>query len=56
MDLDAVTSNFNEVTGYGAMTNHMVWPAVMMINKDLYDSMSEEDQKIVEESMAEALP
>src|SRR5699024_12469890 len=25
MDLDAaVTSNFNEVTGYGAMTNHMV--------------------------------
>lgn len=55
MDLDAaVTSNFNEVTGYGAMTNHMVWPAVMIINKDLYDSMSEEDQKIVEESMAAA--
>ncbi|WP_068672093.1 TRAP transporter substrate-binding protein [Oceanobacillus sp. Castelsardo] len=55
MDLDAaVTSNFNEVTGYGAMTNHMVWPSVMIINKDLYDGMSEEDQKIVEESMAAA--
>src|SRR5690625_869074 len=37
MDLDAaVTSNFNEVTGYGAMTNHMVWPSVMIINKDLF--------------------
>lgn len=55
MDLDAaVTSNFNEVTGYGAMTNHMVWPSVMIINKELYDSMSEEDQEIVREAMAAA--
>jgi|SRR5690625_1503308 len=55
MDLDAaVTSNFNEVTGYGAMTNHMVWPSVMIINKDLYDSMTEEDQEIVREAMAAA--
>jgi len=55
MDLDAaVTSNFNEVTGYGAMTNHMVWPSVMIINKALFDDMSEEDQQIVEESMAAA--
>lgn len=55
MDLDAaVTSNFNEVTGYGAMTNHMVWPSVMVMNEDLYGNMSEEDQKIVEESMAAA--
>ena len=36
MDLDvAIAANFNEVTGYAAMTNHMVWPAVMIINKDL---------------------
>lgn len=55
MDLDAaVTSNFNEVTGYGALTNHMVWPSVMIINKDLFEDMSEEDQTIVEESMAAA--
>jgi len=55
MDLDAaVTSNFNEVTGYGALTNHMVWPSVMIINKDLFEGMSEEDQQIVEESMAAA--
>lgn len=55
MDLDAaVTSNYNEVTGYGAVTNHMVWPSVMIMNKDLYEGMSEEDKKIVEESMAAA--
>lgn len=55
MDLDAaVTSNFNEVTGYGAMTNHMVWPSVMVMNDSLYEDMSEEDQTIVEESMAAA--
>lgn len=55
MDLDAaVTSNYNEVTGYGAVTNHMVWPSVMIINKELYEGMPEEDQKIVEESMAAA--
>lgn len=55
MDLDAaVTSNFNEVTGFGAMTNHMVWPSVMIINKALFEGMSAEDQQIVEESMAAA--
>lgn len=55
MDLDAaVTSNFNEVTGYGAMTNHMVWPSVMVMNDNLYEGMSEEDQTIVKEAMAAA--
>ncbi|MBD8006566.1 TRAP transporter substrate-binding protein [Bacillus norwichensis] len=55
MDLDAaITSNYNEVTGYGALTNHMVWPSVMIINKALYDEMSDGDKKIVEESMAAA--
>src|SRR5699024_849844 len=53
MDLDAaITSNFNEVTGYGALTNHMVWPAVMVTNKSQFEGMSEEDQKIIEEAMA----
>lgn len=55
MDLDAaITSNYNEVTGFGAVTNHMVWPSVMIMNKALYDGMSEEDKKIVEESMEAA--
>lgn len=55
MDLDvAIASNFDEVTGYAAMTNHMVWPAVMIMNKDLFDKMSDEDQQIVVESMKAA--
>ncbi|TQR19599.1 TRAP transporter substrate-binding protein [Psychrobacillus vulpis] len=55
MDLDAaVTSNFNEVTGYAAMTNHMVWPSVMIANGKNFDAMPEEDQKIIREAMAAA--
>ncbi len=55
MDLDAaVTSNFNEVTGFAAMTNHMVWPSVMIANGKKFDAMPEEDQKIVREAMAAA--
>lgn len=55
MDLDAaVTSNFNEVTGFGALTNHMVWPSVMIANAKKFDAMPEADQKIIEEAMAAA--
>lgn len=55
MDLDAaVTSNFNEVTGYGALTNHMVWPSIMIANEKLFNGLDEADQKIVEEAMATA--
>lgn len=55
MDLDAaVTSNFNEVTGFGAVTNHMVWPSVMIANAEKFEAMPKEDQKIVREAMAAA--
>ena len=55
MDLDAaVTSNFNEVTGYGAVTNHMVWPSVMIASGKKFDAMPEEDQIIIREAMAAA--
>ncbi|MCG7335844.1 TRAP transporter substrate-binding protein [Sporosarcina sp. ACRSM] len=55
MDLDAaVTSNFNEVTGYGAMTNHMVWPSVMIASGKKFDAMPEDDQAIIREAMAAA--
>ena len=55
MDLDAaVTSNFNEVTGFGATTNHMVWPSVMIASQKKYDAMPEVDQKIIKEAMAAA--
>lgn len=53
MDLDvAISSNFDEVTGYGAVTNHMVQPSVMIMNKALFDDMSEEDQQIVQDALA----
>lgn len=52
MDLDAaITNKYHEVVEYGAVTNHMVWPAVAMINKASYDKMTEEDQKIIDEAM-----
>ena len=55
MDLDAaVTYNFNEVTGFAAMTNHMVWPSVMIANGKKFDAMPEEDQKIIREAMEAA--
>jgi len=55
MDLDAaVTSNFNEVTGFAAMTNHMVWPSVMIANSEKFEAMPAEDQEIIRESMAAA--
>ncbi|MFD2443780.1 TRAP transporter substrate-binding protein [Bacillus sp. CGMCC 1.16607] len=55
MDLDAtITNKYSEVAKYGAVTNHMVWPAVAMMNKDAYEKMSEEDQQIIDESIKAA--
>lgn len=55
MDLDAtITNKYYEVAKYGAVTNHMVWPAVAMMNKATYDKMSDEDKKIVDESIKAA--
>ncbi|MGD7059051.1 TRAP transporter substrate-binding protein [Rossellomorea aquimaris] len=55
MDLDAaITNKYHEVVKYGAVTNHMVWPAVAMMNKGTFEGLSEEDQQIVRESMAAA--
>jgi tripartite ATP-independent transporter DctP family solute receptor len=55
MDLDAtITNKYHEVAKYGAVTNHMVWPAVAMMNKAAYEKMSEEDQQIIDESIKAA--
>jgi tripartite ATP-independent transporter DctP family solute receptor len=55
MDLDAtITNKYYEVAKYGAVTNHMVWPAVAMVNKKTFEGMSEEDQKIVRDSLKAA--
>lgn len=55
MDLDAtITNKYFEVAKYGAVTNHMVWPAVAMMSKTTYDKMSDEDKKIINESIKAA--
>lgn len=55
MDLDAtITNKYYEVAKYGAVTNHMVWPAVAMMNKAKYDKMSDADKKIIDESIKAA--
>ena len=55
MDLDAaITNKYHEVVKYGAVTNHMVWPAVAMMNKKTFEGMPEADQKIIREAMAAA--
>lgn len=55
MDLDAaITNKYHEVVEYGAVTNHMVWPAVAMINKASYDKMPEGDQNIIDEAIKAA--
>ena len=55
MDLDAsITNKYYEVAKYGAVTNHMVWPAVAMMNKEEYEKMSDSDKKIIDESIKAA--
>ncbi|MGG1662729.1 TRAP transporter substrate-binding protein [Brevibacillus sp. NRS-1366] len=55
MDLDAtITNKYYEVVKYGAVTNHMVWPAVAMASKSTFDKMPDEDKMIVREAIAAA--
>lgn len=55
MDLDAtITNKYHEVAKYGAVTNHMVWPSVAIMNKDKYEKLSDADKKIVEDAIKTA--
>ncbi|MGM0838360.1 MAG: DctP family TRAP transporter solute-binding subunit [Bacillota bacterium] len=55
MDLDAaITNKYYEVVQYGAVTNHMVWPSVAIVNKSMFEGMSEADQKIVRDALTVA--
>ncbi|MFD1737431.1 TRAP transporter substrate-binding protein [Bacillus salitolerans] len=55
MDLDAtITNKYHEVTKYGAVTNHMVWPAVAMMNKGTFEKLSNGDKKIINEAIKAA--
>ncbi|MFY0543889.1 TRAP transporter substrate-binding protein [Brevibacillus sp. H7] len=52
MDLDAtITNKYYEVVKYGAVTNHMVWPAVAMVSKVTFDKMPDEDKQIIREAI-----
>lgn len=56
IDLDAlVTEKYYEIAEHLTLTNHMTWPAVVMMSQSSYESLSEEDQQIVEEAMAAAV-
>ncbi|MED3551647.1 TRAP transporter substrate-binding protein [Cytobacillus praedii] len=56
MDLDAtITNKYYEVAKYGAVTNHMVWPSVVIANQSKFEGMPEEDRKIVTDSLEAAI-
>lgn len=56
MDLDAtITNKYSEVTKYVAVTNHMVWPSVIVTNEGMYDGLPENVSAIVDEALKEAI-
>lgn len=48
------SSSLNEVQTYLTMANYSYDPLILGMNKDAFDSLSEEDQRVVLESAAEA--
>lgn len=49
-----IMSNIHEVTDYLTLDKHVMNTAVSLINDEFYNSLSEEDQEIVENAEAEA--
>ncbi|WP_158738070.1 TRAP transporter substrate-binding protein [Alteribacillus sp. YIM 98480] len=50
-DLSAyVAENFYEVTDYITLTKHFPWPNINVFNLDFYESLSEENQQILEKA------
>ncbi|ORE94281.1 TRAP dicarboxylate transporter subunit DctP [Stappia sp. 22II-S9-Z10] len=41
-------SNFQEVQGFMTLTNHLFSPYTLVMNKDVYDSLSDENKNIVQ--------
>jgi tripartite ATP-independent transporter DctP family solute receptor len=48
------SSKFNEVQDYGSSTQHVYTPFVMMMSQKLFDTLSPEDQAIVQEAAVAA--
>lgn len=56
IDLDALmTEKYYELAKNLTLTNHMVYPGIVMMNKAKFESMPQEDQKIVTEAMKAAV-
>ncbi|MEO4052082.1 TRAP transporter substrate-binding protein [Solibacillus sp. CAU 1738] len=52
MDLDAtITNKYSEVAKYAAVTNHMVWPSVIITNEKSFDGLSKDAQQIIIDSL-----
>lgn len=49
------TGNFYEPSPYITMTGHIYDPEPILINKDFFDGLSEEDQEIIRSSAGEAI-
>jgi len=54
MMMGIISAKLNEVQKYLSLTEHFYTPAVLMINKDLLQKLSVDDQKAVQEAAAEA--
>ena len=48
------TSKFNEVQKHLSLSGHFYAPAILLINKDVWEKLSDEQRKIMTESIAEA--
>lgn len=52
MDLDAtITNKYSEVAKYATVTNHMVWPSIILTNEKAFNDLSADAQKIITESL-----
>ncbi len=55
VDLDAVAkSHFYQQAPYLILTNHMAYPAVIVVSKSYWDSLDEDQQKLLKKSIKEA--
>ena len=57
VDIDTeslVNENLTEIATYMTPSNHMYWGAGVLINNDLWESLSAEDQALIQEAVDEA--
>lgn len=50
----SVGNSFQEVQKYLALTNHVLYSNVMLISKECWDSLTDDQKKIIEDSLDEA--